>query len=69
MQIVIMILVGAGILIGANLFLDRRSSDSYWDAYNDAQRKDLAYFKQHPDCTYEEAHRERDKIMKKYGRY
>lgn len=36
--------------------------------YDAAQLRDLAYARQHPDCTPEEAHRERDRVLWLYGR-
>lgn len=67
----IIVLIAFGVIAGALLMwiYDRCSPEAYWRAYDEAQLKDLEYFREHPDCSYEEAHQYRDKVMKKFGRY
>ena len=47
---------------------DRISGRAFWDAYHRAQKQDLLYAREHPGCSLEEAHRERDKILRRYHR-
>ena len=63
----ILIAVASGIL--SVWLYSRFSSEAYWRAYDAAQLKDLEYARQHPGCSYEEAHRHRDAVMKKFHRY
>ena len=35
--------------------------------YDRAMQRDLEYYLSHPDCTYEEAHMEREKVYRKHG--
>lgn len=37
-------------------------------AYDAAQLRDLEYAAAHPDCSLAEAHRERDRVLRDYGR-
>ena len=69
MQIVWMILISVAAIAVVSWIASRHSADAYWEAYDAAQRRDLEYARKHPDCTYEEAHRERDRVMRRFGRY
>lgn len=69
MSVVIVILLSVGAFFLVSWIADRASDEAYWRAYDRAQQEDLRYFREHPDCTYEEAHQYRNKVMKKYRRY
>lgn len=62
------IVLGLALGIGAYLLIvfvhDRFSFSS---AYDRAMRKDMAYFRRHPDCTWEKAHRNREKVYRRHG--
>ena len=50
-------------------FFDRYvSEDSYVEAYREASQRDIEFYNSHPGCTLEEAHRNRDRINRRYGR-
>ena len=42
--------------------------ESYRRAYEKAQRADVEYRRAHPDCTLEEAHANRDRVRRRFGR-
>ena len=63
----IAVLVG-GVALAVWLY-GRSGSDAYWRAYDRAQLLDLKYAREHPGCSYADAHRERDRVMRKYRRY
>ena len=44
------------------------SPATYYAAYARAQARDVAYFDAHPDCSYEEAHRHRDRVNRLFFR-
>ena len=64
MQILLDILVLA-FLIALGLWL---SPGIYHSAYAKAQAKDLAFFRAHPDCTWEDAHRHRERVRRLFLR-
>lgn len=47
--------------------MDRFGPGSYSRRYDEAMQKDLEYARKHPGCTWEEAHRHREKVMKRHG--
>ena len=46
----------------------KASDFGFYRAYRRATRKDVEYFRAHPDCGYFEAHRHRDEVLRKYHR-
>lgn len=42
---------------------------SFSEAYDAAQLRDLDYAMHHPGCTWEEAHRERDAVLRDFHLY
>ena len=68
MLTVLTVIVGVGVAAGMAWVLYHASDQHFQDAYDQAMMKDLAYSKAHPDCTLEEAHRERARVRRRYGR-
>lgn len=69
METILALALGVGCTILAAWVWDRRSPEAYWRAYDKAQLRDLEYFQLHPGCSYEDAHRHRDKVMRRFHRY
>lgn len=69
MEIVIGVIVLLAAAALAAFIFSRSGSAAYLRAYDKAQLRDLEYARAHPDCSYEDAHRERDRIMKRFHRY
>ena len=44
------------------------SPGAYHAAFARAEARDLAFYRSHPDCTYEEAHRNRDRVNRLFFR-
>ena len=65
-------LLSAGIsvaVVAVVLWLDHRFGYEAWlRAYEKAQRADVEYRRAHPDCTIEEAHANRDRVRRRFGR-
>lgn len=53
-------------LIG--VFRSRMSDARFIREYEKAQLEDLRYARKHPGCTLEDTHRNRDRVLRKYGR-
>lgn len=45
-----------------------RGLGAFLRAYDAAQLRDLEYAAAHPGCSLAEAHRERDRVLRDYGR-
>lgn len=59
----------AAVILAAAVIWAALSSDSVWhDAFSWAERKDLRYFRDHPDCTWFEAHHYREIMHKLFRR-
>lgn len=69
MDILLSVAIVIAVVALAFWLYDRHSADAYWRAYDKAQLEDLEYARTHPGCTYEEAHRQRDKVMRRFHRY
>lgn len=65
---VALVLVLAASVVIVALIRDRTSGEAYHRAYRRAEREDLAYYQAHPGCSYEEAHRSRDRVNRRFGR-
>ena len=68
MLTVLYILAGAGAAAVIVWQMYRSSADAYHDAYYRAMLKDREYYRTHPGCTLAEAHRERDRVNRRFGR-
>lgn len=64
MEVVLGLAIGAALYFLIMFLHDRFSFEA---SYDRAMRKDMEYFRAHPDCTYEEAHRNRDKVYRRNG--
>ena len=62
---VVIIVIAAALVV---LLIWRASPGAYHSAYHKAELRDLAFFDEHPDCTYEEAHQHRDRVNRRFGR-
>jgi hypothetical protein len=68
-MIVVYILGGVLFLAAGGWALFHGGSDeAFHRDYYQAMLADQAYAHEHPDCTLEEAHRNRDRVNKRYGR-
>ena len=63
---VLSIVFGVGFAALVVWLMIRYSPESYLREYDEASRKDMAYYQEHPDCTLEEAHRNRDRVNRKF---
>jgi flagellar basal body-associated protein FliL len=66
---VIPFLIVAALAILVIVLVSRRSRESFESDFARAEKADLEYFHEHPGCTLQEAHQNRDRVLKKYGRY
>jgi len=64
MEIVLGVLLAVGLVALVVHVLTRESLSADYDR---AMMEDMRYAKEHPGCTWEEAHREREKVYRKHG--
>ena len=62
--LILVILFGLSLLV----YEYRLSDRAFYEAYEEAMMKDIAYARRHPDCTLEEAHQHRRRVRRIYGR-
>lgn len=54
--------------LSALVYEYRLSDRAFYEAYEKAMQKDIAFARSHPGCTLEEAHRNRRRVRRIYGR-
>ena len=69
-MIIVWAILAAAVAVAMIVILpDLVGPEAYHRAYRRAELRDLEYYRTHPGCTYTEAHRERDRVMKRFRRY
>ena len=66
LEILALILAAAASVVLAGLVHDRLSGEAYHRAYRKAELEDIAYYESHPGCSYQDAHRNRDRVNRRF---
>ena len=69
MGVVSLLVYLVALFFAACWIYDRFFSDgAYLRAHERATREDIAYYDAHPGCTLEEAHRQRNRVNRRFGK-
>ena len=63
--LLILLAVAVAALLSYRLWC-RFDRGAFLAEYDQAEQDDLAFYREHPGCSVEDAHRNRDRVKKKY---